>query len=235
MTPFGTPGHPGARRGTRAGVVGVALLCAAVLGACSSQTPSATAGAGSTAPTAVDVPTAPNAKPGSSARPSTQSPASGTSPSASQPTSQETPGSINDVVPTRPVETMPPVELTDAPVDFGDGVVVTLTSVTAVTLTARQRGEVSGPGVAIAVTLENTGTQPVAIDSVAVNIEDAQGTPGNPMSAAPNNPFTGTLAPSASASAVYTFSVSSEHRDPLSITVMYSPDAPVAHFVGTIN
>lgn len=142
------------------------------------------------------------------------------------------PGTINQTVAARPVRTLPAAALTATAV-YGGGVTGQITRVVAVRASAQGPGEVAGPAVSITVRIDNHSGQAVAVGNAVLNVSDAQHTPGVLVTSS-SQPLAGTLAPGAHAVGTYVFTLPTGHRDPVSVTVSYSPDAPVALFVGAV-
>jgi len=147
---------------------------------------------------------------------------------------QPKPGSINQTVPARRITTLPAASLSGT-ARYGGGITGTIERVAAVHATARQPGEVAGPAVAITFRLVNGSTRAISLDAVVTNVFDSAGTPGNSMSAPPADPLHGQLAAGKSAVGVYLFTLSAQHRDPVTVTISYSANAPVARFVGALS
>lgn len=135
-------------------------------------------------------------------------------------------------VPSLPVTTAPAVPLS-SPATVA-GVTVSLGTIAAFTGTGVLPGEVAGPAVAVPVTLRNGTGAPVSADDVVVDLVGASGAPAAPLSSPPANPLTGTVAPGASVSGTYTFTVPTSERSNVSITVTYRAGVPVARFTGPV-
>lgn len=130
--------------------------------------------------------------------------------------------------------TAPPVAL-DEVADFGTGVTTRVDSVDGIEAQAQGPGEVSGPGVAIDLTVTNDSAAPVDLALFLVNLTDADGNPGIPMLGDPTEPVEGLLAPGASVSGTYVFTVDEDARDGIRIEASYSTDAPVVVFAGDVS
>lgn len=143
-------------------------------------------------------------------------------------------GGINQIVPSAARKTKAPVPLAGT-ADFGTGVTAHLTSVTAVQAQAAGPGEVAGPALKVAVRLTNDSDAAISLVGVVVTIADANGTPGVQMSQSGSSPFRGSLAAHASADAVYVFTIPAGHRNPVTVNLSYSSEAPVVLFVGDAN
>lgn len=130
--------------------------------------------------------------------------------------------------------TAPPVAL-DEVADFGTGVTTRVDSVDGIEAQAQGPGEVSGPGVAIDLTVTNDSAAPVDLALFLVNLTDADGNPGIPMLGDPAEPVQGVLAPGGSVSGTYVFTVDEDARDGIRIEASYSTDAPVVVFAGDVS
>src|SRR5882757_2916869 len=143
-------------------------------------------------------------------------------------------GGIKQTVPPAVVTTRPAVPLT-ATAQFGNRVSARIVSVRSTTAQARGPGEVSGPAVALTIRLINSSSKNIALDDVVINVVDAAGTPGVPMSASPARLFTGGLAARGQADGVYVFALPQGHRTPVSVSVSYSAGAPIVLFRGNVK
>lgn len=142
-------------------------------------------------------------------------------------------GNINETVPEVELTTNAPVAMT-ATGDYGNGVTVTLAALESITTTAELPGEIAGPGVAVTVRVVNAGSGAIDLSNVVVDLQDAAGTPAIPMSASPAAPFSGSLAPGATADGVYVFTLPATYTGPATVSVTYTVDAPVVVFTGDI-
>jgi hypothetical protein len=130
---------------------------------------------------------------------------------------------------------LPAVALT-SPAAEPDGVAATLTRVEGMDSTATGPGEVAGPAVRVAVQLRNGSAQPVTLSTVGVSMSyGAQDTPASPLDDPTAQPFRGTLAPGATASAVYVFSVPADQRGAVTVEVDCRPGAPLLRFTGPVG
>ena len=143
-------------------------------------------------------------------------------------------GNIDQIVPEVPVTTAPAVALTDT-ADFGGQVAARITQVNAVQATATLPGEVSGPAVAVALEITNSSGQAIGLDSVTVTLTDAAGNPAGAIAAAPSAPLTGVLDAGAAKSGTYVFTVPTDQRNPVTVTVNYSSGAPTLVFTGQVT
>jgi hypothetical protein len=151
-------------------------------------------------------------------------------PSAAAPT--DVPQTVLAAVPGLP-EPLSPVAL-DQPVQQGDGVAARLVDIKAVTAQGHGRGETTGPALVVIVELTKTSGAPVSLDTVAVNMYlGDEGTPAHRLTADSGAPFGGTLAAGDSAQAVYAFSVPTDQRDVVTVTLSHSPNTGTAVFSGS--
>lgn len=223
-----------ARRPTR--LIAAASVCATLLAGCASGI-------------AHDAASAPSASaPASGSAPATNGQAPRAR-AATSPVPAPRPGNIHQRVAARTVVTERPVAL-DAVAHFGTGVTARITSVKAVQVQAVGPGEVSGPGLDIDIEVTNHTAKAIDLGNAVVTITDAEGTPGVLMIFAPeassavdkdvpavsadsfSRPLTGSLAPHATASGTYVFTIPVGHRKPISVNVSYAGNAPVAVFRG---
>jgi hypothetical protein len=140
-------------------------------------------------------------------------------------------GSITQTVPSRSIEVKAPVPLTSA-ASFDNSVKATIDSVRSMVATAQGPGEISGPAVAVTITVNNGSAKAIDLNNVVVNLLDKAGTPSVPMTASPAKALDGTLAAGKKASGIYVFSLPRSHRNPITISLSYTADAPVVRFVG---
>lgn len=154
-------------------------------------------------------------------------------PAATTPVPAPQGGDINQTVAAVPVTTAPAVPLNSA-ADFGGGVRVEMIELNRIDTTAQGPGEIAGPGVAIKLRFVNESSAAVSLDNVTVNLADGAQQPGLPMSAAPAQPFRGSVDPGASAEGVYVFTLPSDFANPTSVTVSYAAGAPTVVFTGDV-
>lgn len=241
-----------------AGIVGIGLLLAAA--ACTSSATDAASSSTASSASAVSSEAASTTESGpaeasqmtdpsssySAAAPTVPSdgaPASGAGPSADAVTTTAPPvstsgaaptsGDINQVVPNRDLVTNSAVPL-DAASDLGGQISARLAEVKAVDAQARVPGEISGPAVAITVEISNDSPNAIGLDSVSVDVQGAGGVPTSPITTDPASPLSGVLQPGEKKTGVYVFTMPADARNGASITVLYSADAPVALFAGSI-
>lgn len=152
-------------------------------------------------------------------------------PAATTPVPAPQGGDINQTVAAVPVTTAPAVPLNSA-ADFGGGVRVEMVELNRIDTTAQGPGEVAGPGVAVKLRFVNDSSAAVSLDNVTVNLADGSQQPGLPMSAAPAQPFRGSVDAGATAEGVYVFTLPADFANPASVTVSYSAGAPTVVFTG---
>ena len=143
------------------------------------------------------------------------------------------PGSVKSLVPSAAVHTLHPVAL-NATADYRDGVRAAIT-VRAVHVAAHGPGEVAGPGLAATVTITNRSSRPVSVGNVVIDVETAAGTPGVPMTSGSDRRFSGRIPAGGHQTGVYQFTLPIADRNPVRVSVSYSPKAPVAFFVGNVD
>lgn len=121
------------------------------------------------------------------------------------------------------------------PATFDGKVTASVVKVSAIIGKAHGPGEVGGPSVELQIRLSNLTKAPLGLGSVVVTVDDAARVPASPLSGAPAQGFHETLASGASAVGTYVFALPADHKNPLSITLSYSADAPAAVFTASIN
>lgn len=127
--------------------------------------------------------------------------------------------------------TAEPVPL-DEQAEFTTGVIAVLDAVERIQTEAQVPGEISGPGLAFTVRITNETSEAVPLSGVTVNLLDAEGAPGLPMSGPPARAFQGELAPGDSVRATYVFATAEGWSAPVRLEVSYSTDASVVVFEG---
>lgn len=207
----------------RLGLAAAVTLLLASGAACSPDPESSPSAAATPTTTAEPGPT--TAAPGPTTTPSDTLP-----PPATTPVPPPSPGSVESTVPTEPEESKAPVKL-DKPSETGTGLTARLVTIKAVSAEAQLPGEVAGPALAITVEVANAASQAADLDSVVVNVLDADKAPATQMSTAPSKPFSGRVSAGEKARAVYVFTVPKDKRRPVTVTVSIR-DAPVLVFTG---
>ncbi|MBS1836902.1 MAG: hypothetical protein JST64_04325 [Actinobacteria bacterium] len=122
----------------------------------------------------------------------------------------------------------------DRPVEVGNGVTIRLTGVQAVQADAKLPGEISGPAVRFTVSVTNGSTSPVGLDNVSVVLNGSGGTPTATVTDPSAPPLSGSVAPGATATGTYTFSLAVADRDDSNLTIKYSEATPTASFTGSL-
>lgn len=145
------------------------------------------------------------------------------------PTAPTARGDINATVPQGTLTSLPPVPA-DQPVEIVGDVVGSIVGIERVTVQGRLPGEMTGPGLKITVKIDNGTASPLRVDSSTVTLEDSEMSPAPPISADDAKPLDGTIAAGQSAQGVYLFGFPEPMSGPVTITVNYSPDRPVAVF-----
>lgn len=134
-----------------------------------------------------------------------------------------------------PVEAAPlpttEADLTE-PVAFDTGMVIEVTEVEQIQVTAQTPGEVDGPALRVTVTARNTSAEPQPIDSAVVTLEAGEDF-GIDTTAGDPSPFSGVVAPGATASATYVFMLDPGAERAITVSVNYAAGEPVAVFTGT--
>jgi len=152
-------------------------------------------------------------------------------PPATTPVQPPTPGSTASTVKPRTPTKRKPVKLNQT-AESADTVKVAITSLKAITSKAKGPGEVSGPALAITVSVSNGTGSAVDLGSAVVTLTDADGNPGAGMAGKPNSPLPGSVAPGGKATGVYVFNVAKGQRDPVVVDVSVNPEMPIVVFRG---
>jgi hypothetical protein len=120
----------------------------------------------------------------------------------------------------------------DATADFGDGVTAVIDGVTPFTAEGSGVGEISGPAVRVAMSITNGSAAAIPLDAVTVNAFSGAGqTPAAPVSSdAAAVPFSGSLAPGATMTGAYSFSVAADDADSLVVSVSRGAGTPLVVF-----
>lgn len=147
----------------------------------------------------------------------TGTPAASAAPDAPAPTGQPAPVST-------------PIE---APAETVPGVAVRIERLEAVQGEAQGPGEISGPAIRFAVVVENTTGGAVPLGTVVVNLDyGTDRTPGSEIAKPGGTPLPTEVAAGATVEGVYLFSVPTDARDLVNITVDYSVDVAPVMFTG---
>jgi len=113
-------------------------------------------------------------------------------------------------------------------------VTVRISKVEAIEAKGQGPGEVSGPAVAVTVTIENAGTQPFDTSALSVNLTDSKDLPGNGMTGSPAAWITKPVPAGGKLSGVYVFSVPKDNRNPITVSVSVNPGVPTVLFSGKV-
>jgi len=152
--------------------------------------------------------------------------------SVAQASTQASTGAIATTVAPRVLQTKPPVAVAQA-ADFGNRVSATVTSLRSITTTARQPGEIAGPGVAVTLSVRNRSGRSVDLGSAVMTAQDGAAVPAIPVGTAPSTPLPAVLPAGGTAGGVFVFTLPPNHRNPLTFAFSYTTGAPVVTFVGT--
>ncbi|MCZ2830217.1 hypothetical protein O2W14_15375 [Modestobacter sp. VKM Ac-2986] len=217
-------GRPGRRRLALAAAA--TALVAAVVAA-------VTLGGGGSAPSAAGADATPTGTAATSSAPAAGSAA---------PTSEAPPPSPQTPTPTGPTSDadegppeLPAVPL-DAPATVGNGVVAALPRIESIDASANGPGNIAGPALRVTVQVTNGTAEPVSLGGVATNLYlGPDRTPASPVEDPSQAPFTGTVAPGASATGVYVFSVPVDARSAVTVEVGYEAGAPLLQFTGPVG
>ena len=137
------------------------------------------------------------------------------------------------MVPERTQQTLPPREMA-SPAPVGE-VTVRIASVTAVDIEAQGPGEVAGSGVAVTVEVVNASAAAVDLSTAYVNLLDSSQNPGLPSVSGDASALPAQVAPGATVTGRYLFTVGAADRTPITVYVSSSATAPVASFKGDVR
>lgn len=143
-------------------------------------------------------------------------------------------GNVYQIVPTGTVSTRPAVPFSSGAA-YGNGVTVAVMSVKKATTTAELPGEIAGPGVQLTLGFRNGSSAAIDLRNVVVDLQDASGVSATAMTASPAKPVSGSLAPGATASGTYLYTLGKNFPGPVHLSVSYSAQAPVVLFSGLIS
>ena len=184
-------------------------------------------------PTATAEPTAEESEPaeGPTTAPGTDDPASSPEPTATadpttDPTTDPTAAPTED-------PTAPPVDLED-PAEIGE-ITARLARIEAIEGEAEGPGEIAGPALRVTVELTNGSAAAAALTGVVVNLyHGPDAAPAELLAGSGSAWFEGALAPGATVTGVYVFTVPLDDRDPIQVTVFVTPDEPTVLFEGAV-
>lgn len=129
---------------------------------------------------------------------------------------------------------LPPVDIAEE-AEFGGDVSARIAEVTRVDGEARGVGERAGPALELTVEIINDSAEVVDLDYVVVNLFGPDGAPGPALLGDPRSaPFSGTLDPGATASAVYVNRLPDPDATSARVTVSYGAGAPTVVFAGEV-
>lgn len=214
----GTPIH----RGVGAMVLALAVGSPMMLAACTSPADhsDASPATGGASVTGVPAPSGVVAPPPTSTGRSTAVPAPG-------------PGTISDEVPSMAPGPLVTVSMTET-ADVQDNVSIQVDKASSLVAKAQTPGEISGPAIAFTVSIHNGSGKPINIDSVMATLLEKDGNLGMPTTSDPYHPFSGDLAPGASAEGTYIFLTPIENRQGLTFSVEYLAGSARAQFIGDV-
>ena len=183
-------------------------------------------------PTATAEPTAEESDPaeGPTAAPGTDDP--GTSP---EPTATADPTDPTTEPTAAPTEdpTAPPVDLED-PAEIGE-ITARLARIEAIEGEAEGPGEIAGPALRVTVELTNGSAAAADLTGVVVNLyHGPDAAPAELLAGSGSAWFEGALAPGATVTGVYVFTVPLDDRAPIQVTVFVTPDEPTVLFEGAV-
>ena len=120
----------------------------------------------------------------------------------------------------------------DRVAQFGDGVSAAVTGVAPFTATGAGIGEVAGLAVRVTVTVTNGSSAAVSLDATTVNAYfGSDETPASPLASDGSSaPFSGSLAPGATATGVYAFGIADGADDTVVVTVGRGAGSPLVVF-----
>ncbi len=180
-------------------------------------------------PTATGETTAqdPATEPTTSEEPTAEDPATTVEPSATaEPTAEPTATPTAD-------PTAPPVDLED-PAEIG-ALTARLARIEAIEGEADGPGEIAGPALRVTVELTNGGAAEADLTGVVVNLyHGPDAAPAEMLAGSGSAWLEGSLAPGATVSGVYVFTVPADDRVPVQVTVFVTPDEPTVLFEGAL-
>ena len=128
---------------------------------------------------------------------------------------------------------LPAVQL-DETAAVGNGITAVVQSLEAIEGTGQGPGNVAGPALRATVRITNGTAGPVSLDAVAVDLATGPDrTPASPLDDPSEVPFSGTVAPGATAQGVYVFTVPTDARALVTVSVGYQAGAPFLVFTGS--
>lgn len=136
-----------------------------------------------------------------------------------------------EVAPT--VTRAPAIDLT-ATGDLGGSVTARITQIGPIESTADLPGEVAGPAVALTIEIANDSAGPISLEGVTVRMTDSSGAAATATTGNSAQPFAGMSVEGGKAQGTYVFVVPPDARNPVTVTVGYSPSSPTLVFSGEV-
>ena len=143
-------------------------------------------------------------------------------------------GSIKQTVPSATPGPVTRVSITK-PAVLPSKVTISIVSPKLSSVKSNTPGEIAGPAIVATVLIENGTSNTIDLGSTVVSLTDGSGALGQPTTSSPAKPFTQTLAPGNSVTAVYVFRVPKTGYNPVQISVSYAGGAPEALFTGNVS
>ena len=144
------------------------------------------------------------------------------------------PGDVHQTVASAAPRTLAAVPLIGRSA-LGSGIVVSITSVRAITTKTSLPGQVGGASIAVSVLIVNHSDHAIGVQNVNVNVEDSAHDPADPITTSPARAFRGSIAAGKKASAMYVYSISTTRRNPITVEINYAAGTPVARFIGGVK
>ena len=147
-----------------------------------------------------------------------------------------TPGSESTLPAAEPVPdpgTADPVDINE-PSTVASGASVRLVSFTSTQAEASLPGEVSGPAVVMVVEFTNGTSEPIDLDGVTVDLQHGDGISAGLVTSADHEALAGVLAPGEAASGSYLFTIPTDDRDEVTVSIKFAADEPRLFFAGSI-
>jgi hypothetical protein len=136
-------------------------------------------------------------------------------------------------VPPRVQPTKKPVPLKSSAA-FKPTVTARIAGIRTIQAQAHGPGEVSGPSYQVTFLIRNESDHAIDLGSVTANLLDATGRPSVTLAGPPSAPFAGTAAPGDSQRGVYVFRKVDDEKQPITVTLSYSAEAPIVVFKGSV-
>lgn len=129
--------------------------------------------------------------------------------------------------------TAPPVDL-EEPAGIG-ALTARLARIEAIEGEADGPGEIAGPALRVTVELTNGGAAEADLTGVVVNLyHGPDAAPAEMLAGSGSDWLEGSLAPGATVTGVYVFTVPADDRVPVQVTVFVTPDEPTVLFEGAL-